>query len=576
MCIGSKVYIGFPKTFENIPQFLKLFVSTTEANASEVSIDTLRGFHVSHTVRNTQTIEVELPIDFEVQNAEQRYKGIKVTSANDQPIIVYGQSYRIGSSGMFAALPCYPQKDVTEYEYYGVSFDGYAYSNTHYMLIVGCESNTVVKIGPLTINLNEMETYMYSDARGVTGTKVVSNKPISFISGHQCKSIPHGGVRDCDHLIEQLPNTAQWGKQFLTAPLFERTAPDIYVIVSHIPSTLTTMVCSDSSETTVITLSEFAKNHEVVTVPENAYCSIDSNNTVLVAQFAQGGDADNTSSDPFMMNIPPIDHYSNNFTVVAPEGFSSVITIFVTPEYHEPERIFVDGMHQGDANWTAIPCQNETLFCGYVARNVDVSEGQHTVYHEMDSAKMSVSMYGFKQYNGYGYYAIGGVKLDYSKSQSPTPTTGSQGVIVGGTIAAILCVVTAALAVLLLSKLYIKRRQRKRINDIARPENIPIGRRDATTTKNNVYDIKDPECAKNVQQLGRCRLSSFYMRELTSGKFCIPSEQILQLDIIGQGIIIISLLVHLSTLSFQGSLGLSTELGWVLEGGLVVWLQLRH
>jgi uncharacterized protein (DUF2062 family) len=46
--------------------------------------------------------------------------------------------------------------------------------------------------------------------------------------------------------------------------------------------------------------------------------------------------------------------------------------------------------------------------------------------------------------------------------------SGSQGVIVGGTIAAILCVVTAALAVLLLSKLYIKRRQRKRINDIAR------------------------------------------------------------------------------------------------------------
>ena len=131
MCIGNNVYIGFPKTFENIPQFLKLFVSTTEANASEVSIDTLRGFHVSHTVRNTQTIEVELPIDFEVQNAEQRYKGIKVTSANDQPIIVYGQSYRIGSSGMFAALPCYPQKDVIEYEYYGVSFDGYAYSNTH-------------------------------------------------------------------------------------------------------------------------------------------------------------------------------------------------------------------------------------------------------------------------------------------------------------------------------------------------------------------------------------------------------------------------------------------------------------
>ena len=41
-----------------------------------------------------------------------------------------------------------------------------------------------------------------------------------------------------------------------------------------------------------------------------------------------------------------------------------------------------------------------------------------------------------------------------------------------------------------------------------------------------------------------------------SGKFCIPSEQILQLDIIGQGIIIIiSLVVHLSNLVISGEFG---------------------
>ena len=68
------------------------------------------------------------------------------------------------------------------------------------------------------------------------------------------------------------------------------------------------------------------------------------------------------------------------------------------------------------------PAKMRHFVCGYVARNVNVSEGQHTVYHEMDSAKMSVSMYGFKRYNGYGYYAIGDLKLDYSPSQSPTPT----------------------------------------------------------------------------------------------------------------------------------------------------------
>ena len=90
MCIGNIFYVGFPKTYENISEFLKLFVSSTEAEPIGFSIDTLKGFHYSHIVRNNQTIEVELPIDFEVQNPEQRYNGIKVTSdvARNKPILV--------------------------------------------------------------------------------------------------------------------------------------------------------------------------------------------------------------------------------------------------------------------------------------------------------------------------------------------------------------------------------------------------------------------------------------------------------------------------------------------------------
>ena len=213
-------------------------------------------------------------------------------------------------------------------------------------------------------------------------------------------------------VIEQLPNTALWGKHFLTAHLFGRTAPDIYVVVSYIPSTLTTVVCSNSSETTVITLSRFTDNYEVVTVAGEAYCSIDSNNPVLVAQFASGGTADNTSSDPFMMNIPPIDQYSNIFAVVTPnEFYSNFITIFITPEYLQPDMIFVDGINQSNTNWTDIPCLNDTLICGHAA-NIFVNEGQHTVYHKRDTAKMSVSVYGFRLANGYGYYAVGDLKLD--------------------------------------------------------------------------------------------------------------------------------------------------------------------
>ena len=284
------------------------------------------------------------------------------------------------------------------------------------------------------------------------------------------------------------------------------------------------MVCSNSSETTVITLSRFTDNYEVVTVAGEAYCSIDSNNPVLVAQFASGGTADNTSSDPFMMNIPPIDQYSNKFAVVTPnEFYSNFITIFITPEYLQPDMIFVDGINQSNTNWTDIPCLNDTLICGHAA-NIFVNEGQHTVYHKRDTAKMSVSVYGFRLANGYGYYAVGDLKLDPFLDITMTSTgfncsqsiflkfnilfvgSGTHVAIVGGAITAILVVVAGILSVLLVSVLYIRRSRKINLvkNSIARyvflchaliyimianrPENIPNVQRDTTTTeKDNLY-----------------------------------------------------------------------------------------
>ena len=415
LCIGNKVYIGFPENYNNAPEFLIMHMSTNEVDAVEFLVDTLKGFHFRNTVTNNDAVQVQFPLQFEVQNYEQRYNGIKVTTANDEPLVVYGESYSSESAGIFAALPCSAQ-NVTEYEYYGVTFNGFTSHSRAFMLFVGCENSTIVRVGSLIVYLHEMERYIYSSTHGLTGTRVVSNKPISFISGHQCRGVPPG-ESSCDQLVEQLPNTALWGKEFLTAPLFGRTAPDIYIVVSYLPSTVTTMVCSDSSNTTVTTLSQFPRNHKVVTVPDSAYCSIDSNNPVLVVQFASSGEADNTSSDPFMMNIPPVDQYTNKYVVVIPAEFSSnVITIFVTPEYYQPERIFVDEVNQNDANWTDIPCQNDSLVCGYAATIV-VDEGQHRVFHESTSAKMSVSVYGFSRDNGYGYYAVGDLKLDYYPSQ---------------------------------------------------------------------------------------------------------------------------------------------------------------
>ena len=264
--------------------------------------------------------------------------------------------------------------------------------------------------------------YQYSDPYGLTGVRVLSNKPISFFSGHQCNFVP-SGVYFCDQLLDQLPNTALWGNHFLVSPLFGRTAPNIFIIVSSIHSTFATVVCSSFSETTTSNISQFTNNHEVVTVSSDAYCSIDSNHPVLVVQLSSGQEADNTSSDPFMMNVLPVKYYSNNYVVVVPaESPSSFITIFVIPEFYQPEKIFVDNINQSFANWTSIPCTTQTIPCGYTS-TITVTDGLHRVYHEEEFSKISVSVYGFSYHNGYGYYAQGDFKLECTSSQTYTPST---------------------------------------------------------------------------------------------------------------------------------------------------------
>ena len=383
---------------------MQLFVTTMESELVPFSVETLRGYNISAVVNISTAITIDLPDSFEVINSSERDKGIRI-SAGDKQVAVYGVT--IGhdqrTSAIFSARPC-SRQNVSEYEYYGVTYeDGpHGYSQ---LLFVACEDSTTVRIGSEIILLNETETYLYTSERDLTGMRVVSDKPISFFSGHQCNNIP-SDVRFCDLILEQLPSTAQWGKLFLSASLHTRNSTDIYSVVSYSPGTSVTFACTGQS---VVTLTEFANNHETVVVPNNAFCAIESNNPILVVQYASGQDADDIDADPFMMSLPSMEQYSNDYAAIVPSQYpTSVIVIYVPPEYYQPEKIFVNEMSQIEANWVTISCENQSI-CGYTAY-IRVGAGKHSVYHYNAYARIGVSVYGFAYHAGYGYPAVGAQK----------------------------------------------------------------------------------------------------------------------------------------------------------------------
>ena len=69
----------------------------------------------------------------------------------------------------------------------------------------------------------------FQSPHDLTGTKIISNRPISVFSGSAWTSV--GTEFMGDHLVEQLIPDNNWGSDYVTAPLSTRTSGDILRIL---------------------------------------------------------------------------------------------------------------------------------------------------------------------------------------------------------------------------------------------------------------------------------------------------------------------------------------------------------
>ena len=82
---------------------------------------------------------------------------------------------------------------------------------------------TITAGTPFSITLHRMQTFLFEAlAVDITGTSIVSNKPLNVVSGHECGNVPKN-VAYCEHLTEQIPPTVTWGRQFLLTPYSGRS-----------------------------------------------------------------------------------------------------------------------------------------------------------------------------------------------------------------------------------------------------------------------------------------------------------------------------------------------------------------
>ena len=438
---SSKFYLGYVPLFGSAPSVMMI---TNEVEPVNYNIEApVTGYYTNGTMVANSQNSVLLPQSlsapsYSVPNPQNNAskEGIYLMTTSKK-VSVIGQSSGDTVIDTFFALPT-NDLCINEYVYYAVSVGSELINNTATfdgsVVIVGTENETTVTVTVpvsafvkinntsewLALMAGQIYSYkinrlqiMYVAAKiDLTGTKVVTSKPVSVFSGHECAWVANKEARFCDHLVEQMLPTELWGRVYYITPLETR---DFYIakIIAAYDFTHVQIECHTNISNYKIDAGEFV----TVILNDSNFCTIYSNTKILVAQLSQSRHRQDQRGDPMMILIPPKAHYTNTITSSTLhhpnwQRYKNIINIVVVKEHYQPEKIFltVGGIEQSLEAYTWIPIvRNDSIEAYATQIRLNISDGVLEVTHNNESALLTVVVYGFlvfirhKQFEGYGH-----------------------------------------------------------------------------------------------------------------------------------------------------------------------------
>ena len=374
--------------------------------------------------------------DYALRNTTDRSKGIIITVENEKQVFVHAVHDLHRATDSFLVLPPH-DLGAASYTYIAAmihtidsGYLGAGLTDIHSLIgIVSTENDTLLTITPtrnvtigtesvgagdsIDVTLHRAETLLIAFVGDLTGTKVTSNRPISFFSGDQCTFVP-SGVLACDQIVEQLPPVEAWGRQFATTPLKSRMRFDVFRILASENNTFVNISCSHRSgtqgyvDTFVLNETGFAD----VEVNSTDFCWMEADKGILLLQFAVGTQVDHVPGDPFMALVPAVSHYTNLFTLPIVNSslndFTHYLNIIIPAEHYQPDQIFMDGqsLQSRELEFVAIVRNGETMA---YASQVEVNATTHTLIHGNSRGLFGVVSYGFAYRAAYGH--VGGMRV---------------------------------------------------------------------------------------------------------------------------------------------------------------------
>ncbi|HDQ25276.1 MAG TPA: isopeptide-forming domain-containing fimbrial protein [bacterium] len=399
------------------------FAITSGTSAAGVVQIPGTGFSQNFTVTPGSITVINLPANTHISTLDgTQSKAVHITADSD--IVVYGLNRRAHTTDGYLALPV----GALGYEYYAMSYysdpntanPGWpTYWGSQFGIAAAHDNTTVtiipsVTIGarqagiPYTVTLNRGDAYQLMDAgfNDLTGTFISADKPIAVFSGHRCARIPIT-VPACDHITEQLLPVHAWGREFITAPLAGRTSGDTFRIMA---SEDNTTVMINGVHAATINKGQFYQ----VIITNPSY--ITSTNPLLVMQYANSAHYDPSAfGDPFMSIVFPLESFSSDYHTASYRLHDTPDPAYlnITAPISALGSVSVNGTLLGAGIFAPVPGTP------YYYTQLAVPAGP-AAYNVTAFEPFGLSVYGFYQYDSYGYPAGG--FLPPMPTQTSTPT----------------------------------------------------------------------------------------------------------------------------------------------------------
>ena len=429
---SSEFFVGFYKNIYGSIQCTLCVhtLKTTNVTFKITSLDDNFSYMGTTSYRNPH--KVAIPASYEVldHTYSWRRKGLKVYSLDTEPISVIAWSFHSLADFMsYLALPCHKQP-TTQYTYYVVSTFGWSDQTSQFM-IIGCLNNSNVTIIPnndITIPsdpqnsaavnvivsaghffnfvLHSLQTF-FVFKRGVdlTGTKIISDSPLTIISGHEAAQVP-AGFLDYDPIVTQLTPTITWGKAFLLSPHMGRSNGQSYKVIATNNKTNAVKTCGINYSSEHIKFDEFNTNWFYTT--NNVYCSIISDQPIYVAQIGVSTQyGEGSIGDPSLNTVPPIEQYEHSiqFSALLSRG-TSYYSVVIPNDIYFNQSLLINS-NLTNPPWITIYASNGSIY-GY-GYSTSFS-GTNTVAHPNPNGNLFISIYGWGAEAGHSY--VGGMKLN--------------------------------------------------------------------------------------------------------------------------------------------------------------------